>query len=252
MNDDTFISDVANDIFGIQTKLKFRILTPPSSLELSGGITGGIDPSVLEKLSTDFPIFLTNLGCRISEINGDFNRTDQFTEVVFNQDFTLDDFVDSLEMEDKWKNNEEKEPCYSCMVGDGHFNYILVYQGGLWKFARQRRSIDTNKYSGYSGTTGTMGTSGPSGYAGTSGSSSFSGTSGPSGYAGSSMNVGLTGPTWNIGPSGPSGSNNSTRQVNSLTGGTGIHISLNDTGPKSKMKDKNIVNPNILEVPFKI
>lgn len=248
MNDDTFISDIANDIFGIQTKLKFRILTPPS-LEFSGGITGGIDPSVLEKLSTNFPIFLKDLGCRISEINGDFNRTDQFTEVVFNQDFTLDDFVDSLEMEDKWKNSEEKEHCYSCMVGDGHFNYILVYQEGLWKFARQRRSIDTNKYSGYSGTTGTMGTSGPSGYAGTSGSSSYSGTSGPSGYAGSSMNIGLTGPT------GASGSNNLaglTGLFNNSTGGTGIHVSLSNSSPKSKMKDKNIVNPNILEVPFKI
>jgi len=184
MEDESHISDIANEIFGIQSQMSFHFFI---SQEDSHQLTED-KRERLKSVYDNFPNWLSQKGYYISSKE---EETECSFNIVFNQLVTLEEFVDRLEDESKeFAKANAADGTPSCRVGgDQDKTYLIVYEKGDWRFARQRPRPHYNYRGGY-GTTST------SGYAG---SSSFSGGSftgrGPAGLTGKAGTTGTTG-TW--------------------------------------------------------
>lgn len=175
MQDETHISDIANEFFGIQSQLIFQFFNPGGSSILEA------EPlSDFSKECEDFTKWLTHKGYHISEINRKHNL---YYEIVFNQLIDLEGFINNLEDETKGLTKHNKDNSLNCGVSDGDITYMMVNENGEWKLARQRPSVFYN-YRGSGAST--------SGYAG---SSSYYGAAGTTGTTGTSAWVGRGAPS---------------------------------------------------------
>ena len=107
---DTYISDLANDMFGIETELWFY-----SSSNI-----------VTEDFKSEWINQLNRLGYHIKSINRDYyNHMDQSMKITFHELFTLKEFIDSLRKPRSINGNIQKKDYKQSRVTD-NIEYCIL------------------------------------------------------------------------------------------------------------------------------
>ncbi len=170
MENGTYISEEVNELFGIQSELIFSF--PSTSLKKWEEL--GKENYLKNWLERD--------GYKISSISP-IENTLTANKVVFNQKFELEDFINELETEIKWRDPRDKDRAICAEVSDGVWGYKLILQESKWRLARQIpfACVGNSLPSGIAGMSGISGPSGMiSGHTFTSGISSSNGLAGSS------------------------------------------------------------------------
>lgn len=170
MKNRTYISEEVNELFGIQSELIFSF----PSMGLKKWEELGKENYLKNWLELD--------GYKISSISP-IENTLTANKVIFNQKFELEDFINELETEIKWRDTKDKDRAICAEVSDGVWGYKLILQESKWRLARQIpfACVGNSLPSGIAGMSGTSGPSGMiSGHTFTSGISSSNGLAGSS------------------------------------------------------------------------
>lgn len=179
MQDESHISDIANDIFGIQSVLTFHFFPAKRKSTEEG--------ENIQALFEGFPDWLSLRGYYVSKKMETENLVYQIT---FSQLVTLEEFIYRMEDEPKLEEPFQYSRYPELVIRNEKDAYYAVHLDGDWKLARQRPK-ESWSFMPYI-----------PGYAG---SSSFSGVSGTGSVVGSYGLTGSAGVTGTTGPSGPSG-----------------------------------------------